>query len=75
MPILNTEELKKIRKSLPENGIELISKETGLKPGTIQQILYKPERFNKRVIEMAVSLGESHYREINDIINRAKKLS
>lgn len=74
MPKINKEELKKIRRALPEGAIEAIAGETGLCVSSIRQILFKPERFNKKVLELAVSLGERHAEEIKRIISRANSL-
>lgn len=71
---LNKEELKKIRKALPENAIEKLSELTGLKVSSVKQILFKPERFKKEVIERAVEMAEQNAGEINQIINRASQL-
>lgn len=74
MPRLNKEQLQKIRKALPENAIEIIATETGFEESSVRQILAKPERFNKKVIEIAIRLGEIHAEEIKDLIKRADSL-
>lgn len=74
MPRLSKEELKKVRKALPEDGIDQISALTGLKASTVKQILFKPERFRKDVIAKAVELGEKNAAEINLIISRVSEL-
>jgi len=74
MPKVSKETLEKIRKALPQNAIQMIAEKTGLKANTVRQILFKPERFNKSVIEEAIKLGESNAAEVEEMINRANAL-
>lgn len=71
---LNKTELDVLRKGLPEGAIHIISEKTGLKESSVRQILLKPERFNKKVISLAVSMAMKENQDIDQIKNNINSL-
>lgn len=69
---LSKAELKKLRKSLPKGAYETIAEKTGLKASSVEQILFKPERFKIEVIECAIVLAEKTSDKIDDLRFRVK---
>ena len=72
---LEKEELNTLRKNLPDGALSLLADKTGLKESSIKQILLKPERFNKRVIEQALSLALLNKVEVDQIKDNIKLLA
>lgn len=68
---LNKEELSKIRKSLPEEGYEKISKIlNGMSVNSIRMILTEPGRYKKEVIDAAILVIEEYQEEI--VVQKSK---
>lgn len=72
---LTKKELDKVRKRLPNGAVEQIARETGLKESSVKQILLKPERFNKRVLGIAISLAVEETQEITEMKNTVKAIA
>ena len=72
---LTKDELKHLRNLLPPGAVEKIANETGFAVSSVRQILYKPERFNKTVLDKAIALGEIARQEILEMKSKIKSIS
>ncbi len=65
MPILKKSDLKKLRKSLPNDGIKRIMKEFDMSDSNIYAIL-RGDTENLKVIEFASDLAKEHGEELSN---------
>jgi hypothetical protein len=47
--MLNKESLKKIKRNLPKDGIQIVSERTGVGVDSVKKILTDPARFNTKL--------------------------